>query len=146
MSDSDIHEKRRPTLPDPWDIDSQSNQGDGRGGFTAAVQWGLASLLIGCTLLVAACVTLVFNTVLFRGGPAGIPTALAFAGGLIGALVVTALGVASLVFGIWSWQEAHAERSSSGLGVAGMTVSFVGSIAWLISAIDLIMVLHSFTR
>jgi drug/metabolite transporter (DMT)-like permease len=147
MSDSDIHEKRRPALPDPYDVDVQSGRYDSRGpgsGFSGAVQWGLASLLIGCTLLIAACVLLVFNVVLFRAGPAGIPTALAFAAGLIGALVVCALSVASVLFGIWGWQEAQAERASAGLSVAGITVSFVGSITWLIAAIDLNMILGGF--
>ncbi len=97
-----------------------------------------------CRRLVAACVVLVFNVLLFRGGPAGIPTLLAFAGGLIGALAVTALGLASLLFGIWGWQQAHAAGSSPALGVAGVMASLAGLVAWLIVAIDFMMILYSF--
>src|SRR5262245_14280849 len=115
MSDSDIRDQTRPAHPTPWHADAQAAHADVRvplTGFTSAAQWGLASLLIGCTVLMAACVTLVFNVLLFRGGPAGIPTDLAFAGGLIGALVVSALGLAGLLFGVVGWQRAYAVGSS----------------------------------
>jgi len=147
MSESDIHERSRPAHPTRWDAEAQAGPSDVRTpqhGFTSAAQWGLASLLLGCTLLLAACVTLVFNVVLFRGGPDGIPTGVALAGGLIGALVVSALGVAAVVFGILGWQRAYAERSSPALGVAGTFASAVGLVAWLIAAVDLIVILYSF--
>ncbi len=115
-------------------------------GFTNAAQWGLASLLIGCTLLLASSVTLVFNVVLFRAGASGIPTGLALVGGLIGCLAVSALGLASLLFGILGWSRAYATGTSPALGVAGVAVSLAGLVAWLIAAIDLIAILESFTR
>lgn len=144
MSESDIHERSRPAHPTRWDAEAKADVRAPQAGFTSAAQWGLASLLLGCTLLLAACVTLVFNVVLFRGGPDGIPTGVALAGGLIGALVVSALGVAAVVFGILAWQRAYAERSSPALGVAGTFAGAVGLVAWLIAAIDLIAVLYSF--
>ena len=52
----------------------ESDSGTPGTGFGGAAQWGLASLVIGCTLLLAACATLVFNVLLFRTGPAGIET------------------------------------------------------------------------
>jgi hypothetical protein len=149
MADSNVRDQLRPGPANPRDVDTPVSRSDIRApitGFTSAAQWGLASVLIGCTLLLAACVTLVFNVLLFRGGPAGIPTALAFAGGLIGTLVVSALGLASLLFGIRGWQLAYAARSTPVLPVAGAAVSFAGLVAWLIAAIDLMMILHSFNR
>jgi hypothetical protein len=147
MSDSDIRDRVRPAQPNPWDADAEVGHSDIRTpniGFTSAAQWGLASLLIGCTLLIAGCVVLAFNVLLFRGGPAGIPASLAFAGGLIGTMVVAALGLASLLFGARSWQQAYGVGSSPALGVAGVAASFAGLVTWLIAAIDLIMILYSF--
>src|SRR5262245_42090982 len=138
MSNSDIRDQLRPAQPNPWEAVGHAGGLDvntPRTGFTSAEQWGLASLLIGCALLVAACVVLVFNVLLFRGGPAGIPTGLAFAGGLIGTLVVSALGLASLLFGIRASQQAYAAGSSPALGVAGVVTSFAGLLVWLIAAI-----------
>src|ERR1700722_8438415 len=121
MADSEFRDKLPRPPTDPWDADAKADRADIRApipGFSGAAQWGLASLLIGCTLLVAACVILVFNVILFRAGPAGIPTTLAFTGGLIGALAVSVLGLASLLFGVWGWQRAHLENSTPALGVA----------------------------
>jgi hypothetical protein len=149
MTDSDIRDLSRPGKPTSWNVDTLAGQPDFRApitGFTSAVQWGLASILIGCTLLVTASVVLVFNVLLFHGGPAGIPTGLALAGGLIAALVVSALGLASLLFGVRGWQEAYASSSSPGLSIAGVGASVVGLVAWMIVAIDLIAILTSFNR
>jgi hypothetical protein len=149
MSDSEIRNKPVSERPLRLDSAAQAISADAHThppGFTSAAQWGLASLLIGCTLVVAGCVTLVFNVLLFRSGPAGIPTGLAFAGGLIGALAVSALGVASLVFGLLGWQRAYADRSSPALGVAGTGASIAGLVTWLIATIDLIVILYSLAR
>jgi hypothetical protein len=147
MAEFDIREQLRPGQPNPRDAGARPGQADVRvpsTGFTSAAQWGLASLLLGCTLLVAAGVLLVFNVLLFRGGPFGIPTGLALAGGLIGTLAVSALGLASLVFGVRGWQQAYTDGSSPALGVAGTGASCAGLVAWLIASIDLIMILVSF--
>jgi hypothetical protein len=115
-------------------------------GTASAAQWGLASLLIGCSLLIASCCTLAFNVLLFRGGPAGIDVSLAYAGGLIGVVAVAVLGVASLVFGIVGCQKAYAYRTCPALGLAGLIASAVGLVTWLVAAIDLVMILHMFAR
>jgi hypothetical protein len=149
MSDSDIRDKLRPAPPTPWDADLErgpAGAGPSAHGFTSAAQWGLAALLIGCTLLVVGCVTLVFNVLLFRGGPVGIPVALALAGALIGTVVVSALGLAGLVFGVLGWQQAYAHRSCPALGIAGALASGAGLLAWLIAATDLVAILNSFPR
>jgi hypothetical protein len=107
---------------------------------------GLASVIIGCTLLVAACVVLIQNVLLFRGDPEGTPTALALAAGLIGTLIVSALGVARPVFGIHGWRQPCAAGSAPGLPIAGAGVSAAGLVAWLIAAIDLLVILYSLNR
>jgi hypothetical protein len=144
MGEFDI-QMRRPA--DPYGADAEAGPSAPPApftGFTSAAQWGLASLLIGCTLLVAACVTLVFNILLFRTGRAGIPVAPAFAAGLIGSLAGFALGLASVLFAIWACRQAYAARSSPALGVAGLGASATGLAAWLIAAIDLMAILYSF--
>ena len=116
-------------------------------GFGSAAQWGLASLLIGCTLLMASWTTMVFNALRARGGlPEGIPPSLAFAGILIGVVVVAALGVASLVFGIRGWQQARSDQLSPALGIAGVAASVTGLLLWLMAGISLIIVYQSITR
>jgi hypothetical protein len=149
MTDSDIRDRLRPGQPTPWNADTPVGQPDVRTpitGFTSAVQWGLASVLIGCTVLVTASVVLVFNVLLFHGGPVGIPTGLALAGGLIATLVVSGLGLAGLSFGVRGWQQAYAEGSSPGLSIAGVGASVTALAAWLIVAIDLVAILLSFNR
>jgi len=149
MNESEIRQPVTATPSNPWDATARTGRPDVRGsldGFTSAAQWGLASLLIGCTLLLAACVTLGFNVVLFHAGPRGIPTGLAFAGGLIGALVVAMLGLTSIMFGIRGWQHASAAGSSHALPIAGVAASAVGLVAWLIAAIDLMMILLAFNN
>jgi len=110
-----------------------------------SAQWGFASLLIGGVLLLASCVLLVFNIIFWKAGRGGIPMVFAFAAGLIGVAGVFCLGIASLVFGIWGWQEAYANRHCPALAIAGTFISLVGLAAWLIAGIDLIMILHSFS-
>jgi hypothetical protein len=109
-----------------------------------AAQWGLASLLIGGVLILASCITLVFNVLLWRTGPAGIPIGLAYAGGIIGTVVVLALGIVGIVFGVRGWLRASSDRACAALPVAGTLTSLVGVVTWLVAAIDLLMILHTF--
>jgi len=149
MGDSDFREKLRSTPPDSSDLQREpgySDIGAQTPSLGGAAQWGLSALVIGCTMMLLSGILLVFNVLLFRGGPAGIPMAFALTGGLIGALVGSALAVAGLAFGIRGWQRAGAERSSPALGIAGVAASTAGLLAWLIAAADLLIILYSFQR
>jgi hypothetical protein len=112
--------------------------------FGASAQWGLAALLIGGVLIVASCTTLIFNILFWQAGPAGIPMGLAYFGGIIGTMVVLALGIVGVVFGVRGWWLASSEGHCPALPVAGTLASAAGVVAWLIVAIDLIMILHTF--
>jgi hypothetical protein len=101
---------------------------------------GLAGLFIGCTLLVSACVLLVFNVILFSRGMRGIPEELARIGGLIGVLGVVLLGALSVLLWLRSWSTARRGESRA-LGIAATAASAAGLAAWLIAGIDLLMIL-----
>jgi hypothetical protein len=103
--------------------------------------WGLAGLLIGCTLLVSSCVLMVFNELLFARGLQGIPMDLAHAGAVIGVAGVAVLGVLAVVSGARGWAAASRREESVALGVAGTAAGLVGLVAWLIAGIDLLAIL-----
>jgi hypothetical protein len=108
------------------------------------VGWGLAALSIGCSLLISACVMMVFNVLLFQGGLAGIPKELAQIGGVIGMISVTILGICAVIWGYRGWSAAVRKSESTALSVAGTVVAVVGLVAWLIAAIDLLAILNVF--
>jgi hypothetical protein len=107
---------------------------------------GLAGLVIGCTLLVSACVLMAFNVLLFVhffAGRRGLPIGLALVGATIGLSGVAVLGVVAFVLGIRSWSSARAGEARA-LGVAATLAGLVGLIAWLIASINLMVILLSY--
>jgi len=106
--------------------------------------WGLAGLLIGCTLLVSSCALMVFNVLLFSRGLWGIPRDLAQIGGVIGVAGVAALGVLAVAAGARGWSAAARRDESVALGVAGTAAGLVGLVGWLIAGIDLLAILGVF--
>jgi hypothetical protein len=109
---------------------------------SASVGWGLAGLLIGCTLLISACTLMVFNVILFQIGFRGIPLNLAQLGGVIGVVGVACLGIFGVVCGSRGWTSALRHGDSAALGIAGTFAAVVGLIAWLIAGIDLLAILR----
>lgn len=113
---------------------------------SSAYQCGLASLLVGCTVGLASGLVIVLATILFYGGPRGMPVVLAFATGLISVLVVAAASIGSVIFGIYGWYRAKADRASVAMPIAGVGASSVGLLAWIVAAADLVSVLGGFFR
>jgi hypothetical protein len=101
---------------------------------------GIASLAIGCAMLLSACVLMAFNVVLFRGGLWGIPIPLALIGTVIGVGSITALGVFATVLGIRGWNAAR-EGESKAPAVAGTFAAAGGLVAWVIAGTNLFMIL-----
>lgn len=115
-----------------------------RGESVIGSGWGLAALLIGCTLLISACVLMVFNIILFRGGMVGIPRDLARAAGVVSVAGVALLGLLAIRCGAKGWSGAGTRGESPALGVAGTAAAVVGTIAWLVAGADLLMILGVF--
>lgn len=103
---------------------------------------GLTALLIGCTLLISACVLMAFNVVLFRGGLGGIPIKLAIFGAVLGLGSVAAMGMVGIVIGIRGWSVAHADEPRV-LAVGGTAAAIGGWVGWMIAATNLMMILLS---
>ncbi len=150
MDESDFREAGRRS-PTPWgepakpptdhpDVQRPSNDP------SSAFQCGLASLMVGCAIGLASPITIAASTLIFNHGPQGIPTALAFAGGLIGVIIVAVAAVVSVIVGIIGWQRARAERASLVLPLVGTAASVVGLLVWIIAAIVLLMVLGGLIR
>jgi hypothetical protein len=112
--------------------------------FPPGPAWGLAALLIGCTLLLSACVLMVFNVLLFRGGLGGIPLALARPAAVVAVSGVALLGLCAVVFGFRGWSGAVRGGESPAFGVAGSAAAVVGLIAWLVAGADLLAILGLF--
>src|SRR5688572_16343436 len=109
---------------------------------SAGTAAGLAGLLIGCTLIVSACVLMVFNVVLFSRGFRGIPIGLAQFGGAVGVPSVALLGVLAVGFGFKSWGSVRCGESGA-LGAAATAASGAGLVAWLVAGINLLIILFS---
>ena len=78
-----------------------SDVGDAKGATTDdRAQSGLASLIIGAVLLLDSSITLVFNMLLWRSGPEGLPIVPAFAGAILGLLVVLCLAAFGIGLGV----------------------------------------------
>jgi hypothetical protein len=106
--------------------------------------WGLAGLAIGCTLLVAACVLMVFNVILFSLAPDNVPLDWAQLGGAVGVGGVALLGLLAVFAGVRGWSAAARRGESVALGVTGTAAGVAGLVAWLIAGIDLLLVLRLF--
>jgi hypothetical protein len=103
---------------------------------------GLAALMIGCTLLISACVLMAFNVVLFRGGLGGIPRGLALFGAVLGVGSVALMGLVGVVLGLRGWSATQTGESRA-LGVGGTATASGGFVGWMIAGINLLIILLS---
>jgi hypothetical protein len=111
-----------------------------------AAEWGLASLALGCTLMVMAPTMLVLNTLLFTGGAQRMrPTdvALARIGIFAGTGAVFLLGLAGLTFGVIGLGGALRHKQPAALGLGGTLASLVGLLLWGIAGANALIVILS---
>jgi hypothetical protein len=102
--------------------------------------WGLAGLLIGCSLVVAGPIMMVFG-VLLEERRLGFPLGLALLATGLAMGVVALLGVLGMVCGLRGWNRSIAQNESTSLGVAGTWASLIGLLVWLAPTIYVIVVL-----
>jgi hypothetical protein len=107
-------------------------------------QWGLASLMIGAVLTLAVPVALIFNVVLWRSGPSGLPKVPAFVGSVLGLVVILGLAVFGIAAGLKGRQPAPGESRPSPLATAGVVTGAAAMILWIVVGIDLLAILSSF--
>jgi hypothetical protein len=124
-----------------------SDVGDAKGAATQdRAQSGLASLIIGAVLLLKSSIALVFNTLLWRSGPGGLPIVPALIGAVLGLLIVLSLAVFGIALGLRGLAREHPGLPSSPLASAGVATGAAATMLWLIVGIDLLSILSSFTR
>jgi hypothetical protein len=116
-----------------------------------SAQWGLAALCMGGLVTVLAPATLIVNILLAAFGPQQLhmaqpQIALSSYGLLLGLVLVMLLGLASVVFGVVGLAVARAREQSVALPLAGLLVSVVGLLLFLLTSIDTLFVLAWFNQ
>jgi len=106
---------------------------------------GLAALISGVTLFVAALIGLMFNVVFWYTGPVGVPMKLAYVGGVAGVVLVLGLSAASLYTGVRGIRLASTSGQPRGLTTWGTLMSAGALVLWIIVSIDLVMILNAFS-
>jgi hypothetical protein len=140
-----------PQMSPPPEAYARTTTGDAElprsgNGFGSAAQCGLASLMIGCTLLVMAAILMIFALELFQHGGDGNRTfnlALAIVFAIASLVTVAGLGVVGIVCGHLGWRQAAVEHSSVVLPMTGVLASSIGFTVWLCAGLHLLAILFS---
>jgi hypothetical protein len=103
-------------------------------------QWGLASLLIGSVLILAALVTLIFNVMLWQSGHRTMPRFLALIGMVLGYLVVLGLGCFGIGAGLKGRRAPVVDLPPSPLATAGVVTGCAAMTLWLMIGFDLLVI------
>jgi hypothetical protein len=107
-------------------------------------QWGLASLLIGAVLILAALMTLIFNVLLWQSGPRGMPRMAALIGTVIGLAAVLGLAGFGIVAGLKGRSRTPLNSPPSPLATAGVVTGSTALVLWLLIGFDLLLILAPF--
>lgn len=110
---------------------------------TRASEWGLASVLIGCTMVLAAPTTMVFNVLLWHFGPANLDRRLAFAGSIVGLSALLFVCLFGIGAGYVGCTQQKGWRPSP-LPMAGFVISLTAFVLWIVVAVDLMAIIESF--
>jgi hypothetical protein len=118
-------------------------EGTGRATDRAAAEWGLAALITGGVLMLAAAVTIVTGlqmellTSQFRPGDVRLAETLSFVGSASAGL----LCLASVGFGVRALYLAAARKQPAGLALAGTLMSLAALVCWVVAAVALAQIL-----
>src|SRR5262245_787291 len=132
---------------DPFDRADLVNQSLSR----HAAEWGLASLLLGGILSVLALLVFQINVVLYlsaRSGPILTPGEVraVFIGSIVGAIIIAARCLTSMIFGIYSLVSAFRFQQPAALGWAGLLISILALLFWIAALVDLFMIVGMMMR
>jgi hypothetical protein len=105
---------------------------DGRpGAVPRSAHWGLTALMLGVPLVAAAPVTVLLSRDLWTRGPQSMHVPLAFVGALIAGVLILALAITGVIFGVRGWLLALAERQPIALGLGGAMLCGAALLIWL---------------
>jgi hypothetical protein len=104
-------------------------------------QWGLASLLIGAVLILAALMTLIFNVLLWQSGHRPMPRMLALIGMVIGLVAVLGLAWFGISAGLKGRSRTPLHSPPSPLATAGVVTGSIALILWLLIGFDLLIIM-----
>ena len=134
-------------MDDPFERPDLVNQSQAR----HAAEWGLASLLMGGILSILSLLALLINIILYAhalSGPFLGPGELTavFIAAIFGAVIVPAICVTGIVFGIRSLASAFGRDQPGALGWAGLLMSLLALLLWIAVIVDLFMILGMMQR
>jgi hypothetical protein len=108
------------------------------------VQWAIGALVIGVVMLLAAPITCILSAEIWAHADRSPNTVILFAWLARAAVCIAALTLGlGLVFGRNALRFANAYRRPTGLAVAGLYLSAVASILWVITSIALLSTTES---
>jgi apolipoprotein N-acyltransferase len=130
------------TTDDAWGASASkiSTSGDG-------AAFGLASLGLGATTLLAAAITMTFNGVLFLWHSVAIrdfPKAAAMVTAFLCVLMMLGLACCGVVFGRTGRRIDRDQSRQSPLATGGVLHSAAATLSWIIVGVDLILILSEF--
>lgn len=141
--------RERPLILDDDEPPAPKRAAEPRESPRFGFEWGLASTIIGATLVVAGPMALVFCLIFWSSGNYDHRLSygdlkLAQVAGIVtsaGALLLTILGMIFAVRGLGHARRAH---QPAALPVTGLFLSFSAFILWIIVGVDLVMIFDSF--
>jgi hypothetical protein len=141
--------KERPLILDDDEPPAPKRNVEVREAPRFGFEWGLASTIIGATLLIAGPMALLFCLVFWSGGRvehglSSSETNLAHVAGVVigaGAILLSMLGIYFGGRGLGRARQAH---HPAALPVCGMLLCFGALIVWIIIGVDWVMIMDSF--
>lgn len=113
-------------------------------------EWGLASTLLGMSLLLAGTGGIIVCILLWFGGSStsgrGIDLNLAQIAGVVMGIGAIVFSIFGFFFGIRGLGQARQAGQPAALPLAGIFLCIAAFLLWIIVTVDFLMIIESFTR
>ncbi|MDG3008031.1 hypothetical protein [Paludisphaera mucosa] len=106
-------------------------------------QWGLASVIIGAALVLAAPMAMIYCLLLWRSEYTNIPVIPAFIGAVVSLAAILGLAGFGVAAGLKGRRLAGDPRPSP-LATAGVASGAAAIVLWIVVGIDLLLILATF--